>query len=251
MFSQIFLAPAPDKTEAARNGRLKSSGIRSALFRLGFGSSVFALQVSLAATTFLDLVALLSHINLYKRGLFRLCVATMNVAWCRFNLYLLLAALALGSTACQTGKSKKLETSLRIHTEARAEASFTRKIKVFKDESVPMVVNDLPLLTDVDVVDAQVVEALGGFAIQLKFNPTGRWQLDKHTGLNIGRHYAIFVLFGNKPTVSRWIAAPIISHRIANGVILFTPDCTREEAELIVQGLPHEKASDQAKEQSK
>ena len=176
----------------------------------------------------------------------------MNVAWCRFNLYLLLAALTLGGTACQTGKSKKLETSLRIHTEARAEASFTRKIKVFKDESVPMLINDMPLLTDVDVVDAQIVEALGGFALQIKFNPTGRWQLDKHTGLNIGRHYAIFVLFGNDPAVSRWIAAPIISHRIANGVILFTPDCTREEAELIVQGLPQEQPkteSDATKEQ--
>jgi len=96
----------------------------------------------------------------------------------------------------------------------------------------------------VDVVDAKIVEALGGFALQIKFNPMGRWQLDQYTGLNIGRHYAIFMMFGNKPAVTRWIAAPIISHRISNGVILFTPDCTREEAELIVQGLPHEKTDE-------
>ena len=227
------------KTEAARMGRLKLSGWLSALFRLGFGGSVFALQVSLAATTFLDLVALLSHINLYKRGLFRLCVATMDIALRRFNLYLLLAMLALGGTACQTSKSKKLETTLRVHAEAKDDSGFTDKIKVFKDESVSMRVDQMPLLTDIDVEEARVVEALGGFALQIKFTPMGRWQLDQFTGLNIGRHYAIFVLFGKDPAVARWIAAPIVSHRISNGVILFTPDCTREEAELIVQGLPH------------
>jgi len=181
----------------------------------------------------------------------------MDIALRRFNLYLLLTVVVLSGAACKTSKSKKVETALRIHTEARDEASFTRKVKVFKDESVTMIINEMPLLSDVDLVDAQIVEALGGFAIQLKFNPMGRWQLDKHTGINIGRHYAIFVLFGKKPSVARWIAAPIISNRIANGVIIFTPDCTREEAELIVQGLPHEKTDakdkkdDESKEQSK
>ena len=164
----------------------------------------------------------------------------MDIALSRFNLYLLIALTGMAGSACQSSKSKKVETTLRIHTEARDEASFTRTVKVFKDETVTMIINEMPLLSDADVVDAQVVEALGGFAIQFKFNPMGRWQLDKHTGINIGRHYAIFVLFGEKPSVARWIAAPIISNRIANGVIIFTPDCTREEAELIVQGLPQE-----------
>jgi hypothetical protein len=35
----------------------------------------------------------------------------------------------------------------------------------------------------------------------------------------------------------RWLAAPLISHRIANGVLAFTPDCSREEADQLVQGL--------------
>jgi hypothetical protein len=201
-------------------------------------------------TTFLDLVALLSHINLYKRGLFRLCNATMYIALSRFNLYLLLALVISGATGCQTGKSKKVETILRIHMEARNNNAFTREVKVYKDESAKLRLDETPLLTERDVDDAQVVEALGGFAIQINFNPTGRWQLDQQTSLNIGRHYAIFVLFGNKPSVSRWIAAPIISNRIANGVLLFTPDSTREEAEQIVNGLPHPKAPKPGSKQS-
>jgi len=165
----------------------------------------------------------------------------MDIALRRFNLYLLLVLTALAVSACQSSKSKKVETTLRIHMEAKDSSSFTKEVKVFKDESVTMRVHQMPLLTDIDVVDAQVVEALGGFAIQIKVNPMGRWQLDHYTSLNIGRHYAIFVMFGKKPMVTRWLAAPIISNRISNGVILFTPDCTREEAEEIVKGLPQEK----------
>jgi len=164
----------------------------------------------------------------------------MDIDLRRFNLILLMAALLLSCNGCQTSKSKEDETILRIHVEAKEDSSFTRKIKVFKDESVTMRVHEMTLLSHVDVVDAQVVEALGGFAIQFKLTPMGRWQMDQHSGLNIGRHYAIYTLYGKKPAVSRWIAAPIISHRISNGVILFTPDATREEAEMIVKGLPHE-----------
>jgi hypothetical protein len=35
----------------------------------------------------------------------------------------------------------------------------------------------------------------------------------------------------------RWLAAPVISHRIGDGVLVFTPDATREEAEEIALGL--------------
>ena len=38
-------------------------------------------------------------------------------------------------------------------------------------------------------------------------------------------------------TDSRMIAAPMITKRKTTGIIRFTPDCTREEAEQIVKGL--------------
>ena len=35
----------------------------------------------------------------------------------------------------------------------------------------------------------------------------------------------------------RWLAAPILQQRIRDGLLVFTPDATREEAERIVRGL--------------
>ena len=36
---------------------------------------------------------------------------------------------------------------------------------------------------------------------------------------------------------NRWLAAPVIPSRIGNGVLTFTPDASREEADQIVLGL--------------
>jgi hypothetical protein len=36
---------------------------------------------------------------------------------------------------------------------------------------------------------------------------------------------------------ARWIAAPKMQYRITNGLFVFTPDTTHEEAERIVRGL--------------
>jgi len=166
----------------------------------------------------------------------------MDSAWNRFNLYLMLAGIAVLLCGCKTGKDKKVETTLRVHAEATENTSFTRKVKIYKDESLAMKVHEMPMLSDIDLLDAKVVDTMGGgFAISLKFNAMGRWTLDQHTSLNIGRHLAIYAMWGNKPAVSRWLAAPIISKRTADGMIIFTPDATREEAEEIVRGLPHGK----------
>ena len=35
----------------------------------------------------------------------------------------------------------------------------------------------------------------------------------------------------------RWLGAPRVTHRIKDGVLIFTPDTDREEAEQIVLGL--------------
>jgi len=140
-----------------------------------------------------------------------------------------------------TPEENKVQTTLLVHAEATDDTSFTRKVRVFQDESVTMKVHDLPLVSDGELVDAQVVDAMGGFAIMLKFNASAKRMLDYHTSMNIGRHLAIFVLFGEKPTTSRWIAAPIISSRISDGMLIFTPDCTRLEADKIVAGLQQEK----------
>jgi len=35
----------------------------------------------------------------------------------------------------------------------------------------------------------------------------------------------------------RWLAVPSITQRINDGVLTFTPDCSREEADELVAGL--------------
>jgi preprotein translocase subunit SecD len=164
----------------------------------------------------------------------------MDLVRRRFNTYLLSLLCVASLCGCITTGSKKKseETVLRVHAEARDNSSFTRKVTVLRTSPVDMVVDQSPILTDEEVADARVVEALGGFAIQIKFDSRGQWLLDHHTSLNLGRHLAIFVSYGGKKnTKSRWLAAPIISQRVSDGMLIFTPDATREEADEIVLGL--------------
>ncbi len=85
-----------------------------------------------------------------------------------------------------------------------------------------------------NVESAKVVDTLGGgFAIQVKLDWEGAQLLDGVTTGHQGRHIVVFSDFGQK----RWLAAPVISKRISDGVLTFTPDATREETERIVRGL--------------
>ena len=48
-----------------------------------------------------------------------------------------------------------------------------------------------------------------------------------------GKHLVIFSYFDQ----GRWLAAPLITGKNSTGLLTFTPDATREEAERIVRGL--------------
>jgi preprotein translocase subunit SecD len=176
----------------------------------------------------------------------------MNFYAVRFNLYLLLAVVALAG--CQTHKHEKKDkhvSMLRFHLENKAQAAGTGKtVSVLRSEPVLVTINNEPSLTERDIVKAQLLETPGGFAIEVKFNETGTWALEQFTSANSGRHFAIFSQWSDKAKDSRWIAAPIISHRIANGVYSFTPDTSREEAQAIVVGL-NNMAEQLAKEEMK
>lgn len=169
----------------------------------------------------------------------------MDMRIARFNLYLLGALLAVLAGGCQTAKQDKVEaTVLRVHAEATDNSAFTREISMFKNPTIKLRVDDSPLLTEDQVASAAVVNALGGFALVIKFDPRGQWLLDQHTSLNLGKHFAVFVQYGKKPTKAVWLAAPIISNRISDGALIFTPDVSREDAEIIAQGLGHKTGLD-------
>jgi hypothetical protein len=163
----------------------------------------------------------------------------------RFNLYLLLAALILPLAGCKTSPAEKEEkrcASLRIHLENRAKVpggTDGEIISVLRSSPVVVRINPEPVLTEANILKATLLETPGGCAIQVEFNQTGTWVLEQFTSANAGRHFAIFSQWTENTKDSRWLAAPIISHRIANGVYSFTPDASREEAEKIVSGLNH------------
>jgi preprotein translocase subunit SecD len=100
-------------------------------------------------------------------------------------------------------------------------------------------VNNAPFLDESSITNAAVVDTRdGGFAIQIQFSRHGMLVLDTVTTENRGRHFAIFSQFGpGKLEQQRWLGAPYIGSSLTGGILIFTPNSTREEAEQVVQGL--------------
>jgi preprotein translocase subunit SecD len=162
----------------------------------------------------------------------------MNFYVLRFNLYLLLAVLAL--TGCKTKNTEKDKhtASLRFYIESHAQTSESGEtVSVLRSQPVMVTVNREPVLTEANIIKATLLETPGGFAIEVKFDDTGSYIMEQFSSANPGRHFAIFSQWTEKAKDSRWIAAPIISHRNATGTYSFTPDVSRDEAKQIVTGL--------------
>ena len=163
----------------------------------------------------------------------------MTTGRTRFNICLLLLAAVLAA-GCQThGKKDKEVSTLRVHMETIPDMlSFSRTVEVFRAHPVSITVDTSPFLTEANVASAKVVESTNaGFDLQIHFDRRGTWLLEEYTTSNPGRHMAIFSEFGERLKHSRWLAAPIIRRRISDGILTFTPDATKEEAEQIAAGL--------------
>jgi len=157
----------------------------------------------------------------------------------RFNIYYLVLAFLLGpACGCQTGKPGKEVGALRVHIEVSPDpAGTSQNISMLRSDPVLVTIKREPILTEANIVTAKVIDARGGFAIEIKFDGNGTWLLEQYSAANPGRHFVIFGQWSEKPVAGRWLAAPIITHRIADGVLAFTPDCSREEADQLVPGL--------------
>jgi hypothetical protein len=158
-----------------------------------------------------------------------------------FNLYLLAAAVVLSACGCASYFKKDRHLSvLRIHIENRAQlpgSSLGKNVKVLRAQPVTVDINTEPVLTEADLVDAELLTTPGGFAVQVHVTETAALTLEQYTGSYVGRHFVVFGQWSDKREDSRWLAAPIISHRISDGTFAFTPDCSEEEARLLVIGL--------------
>jgi preprotein translocase subunit SecD len=166
----------------------------------------------------------------------------MLVQAMRFNIYLA-GFLALGILCGCQSPSKKAEKRpgfLRVHIEAPARVS-SQTATVFRQAPTEINLEPRPFLTEEYVRTASVVDVLGGFALRIEFNRSGAYLLEQYTAGNLTRRLLIFSHWIDpedpKKEVDRWIGAPRISQTMKGGVLMFTPDASREEAERIALGL--------------
>jgi SecDF, P1 head subdomain len=160
-------------------------------------------------------------------------------AWTRqFNIYLALAATLAVLCGCQTNKPHGLIAALRVHIEAGPSAAgMTQTISVPRDDPVLVTIMQQPILTEANLVAAKIIHTPGGFAVEVRFDETGTWILEQYSAANTGLHFVVFGQWGKKLAEGRWLAAPLITHRIANGVLTFTADMSRPEADQFTLGL--------------
>ncbi len=156
----------------------------------------------------------------------------------RFNIYFCAALGLLLASGCQSDRGEKRKdkegTLLELHAEVNRDgAEDNEPVPIFREHPVYVNVSKSAFVDSADLAEARVVDDLGGFSIQLKFNWRGTLLLQSITTANRGKRIAVFANFGPK----RWLASPVISKPISDGVLTFTPDATREEADRIVRGL--------------
>ena len=148
------------------------------------------------------------------------------------------AAAACGCQSTATPKPEKLVSTLRLHVGARRDgAKASLPVPVYRQNPVIINVEKEPFLTEGNVAEAKVIDVVGGFALRIRFDGAGTSLLEQCTAANRGRKIAVFSQFGKEIKDARWLAGPIITRRINDGVFTFTPDSTREEAEEIALGL--------------
>jgi preprotein translocase subunit SecD len=157
----------------------------------------------------------------------------------RFNTYLFLLAVML-SAGCKTAEERthdKTLTTFHLHLEANQ--GFGESTAVIEIAGAQISVNNAPFLDETSITNAVVVDTRdGGFAMRIQFDRHGALVLDNVTTENRGRHMAIFTQFGpGKLEHQRWLGAPYIGTSLAGGILLFTPNSTREEAEQVALGL--------------
>ena len=161
----------------------------------------------------------------------------MTVPFPRFNI--ILAAFVLLSMGCKTTEQKKSAKEaafLRFHVQTNPDGTqHNFPVTVYRGNPIALTVERDAALDEGFMQKAEVVAAdeFGNFAIKITFDETGTQRLDYVTSSNKGRRLVALCRW----TESRVLAAPLISKRISDGVFVFTPDATREEAERIVTGL--------------
>lgn len=172
----------------------------------------------------------------------------MMIRWLRDNLYFFLAlGLALAAlSGCRSpeGARKKVLSTFRLHLEVtRAPGVNSQAVPIYREHPILVNVEKEPFLTEAFVRSAKVIDIVGGFALSVQFDRQGSWLLEQYTTSNRGHRFAVMSQWTTPPEKTlnhgRWLAAPQIGTPTTDGEFTFTPDATRDEAELIALGLTH------------
>lgn len=155
-----------------------------------------------------------------------------------FNLNLLALIATCVVAGCATGdKSRKLIGVIRVHLQSSEQVSAGKVVSILRSQPLLVRVAADPFLTEYQVDRAEVIENPGGFAVAIHFNHSGTVMLEQYAAANPGKHFAIFGQWGEKLAEGRWLAAPLINRRLADGTLTFTPDASRDEMDEFVKGL--------------
>ena len=222
-----------------------ATGLFGNRFALGLDGDFFAFEISHAAFAFDRFVVLFAHISLYFAFVFRFCVVTMVSHALRFNIFLLLLITLGALTGCQTPEAKhakqraKQLATLRVHLEMNpGPPGRDRQITVLRTAPMKLMIERDPFLTEVRVESAKLVEAPAGFTIAIQFDTKGMRLLEMYVAANPQKRLAIWSQFGVEPDIKdRWLAAPLPTKTPKDGILTFTPDASRDEAQQIVIGL--------------
>jgi hypothetical protein len=164
----------------------------------------------------------------------------MKIRCSRFNLYLCVALVLAFGLGCQTEERKRRHqpTTISIHIEVHPDGTnLSQPVPIYREHPFMINVDKQGVLSEANIAGASVVDVVGGFAIKLEFDRQGAEILEQRSVESRSQRFAVFCQWGPGLKESRWLAAPIIARRITDGVLVFTPDATREEAEQIVLGL--------------
>jgi len=168
----------------------------------------------------------------------------------RINIYLVLGLALLLTASCASDKKDskdkkavldkkgKERTFLRVHIQERPDGTERNTVvSIYRANPVKISVHKVHFLDEANIEKAEVIDDVGGFAIKLQFDRRGSRELANVSTAYKGQQIAIVAWFGDGVDKLRWLAAPYLTKPIENGVLIFTPDATREEAERICLGI--------------
>jgi hypothetical protein len=161
----------------------------------------------------------------------------MKLPLSRFNIILaMFLLLPLGCKTSEERKKAKEATFMRFHIESNVDGTqHNMRVPVYRSNPIMVGVERDATLDEgfMDKVELVTVDEFGNYAIKVTFNEQGAKRLDYVTSTYKGRRFVVQARW----TETRWLAAPLVTKRITDGVFIFTPDASREECERIISGL--------------